>query len=326
MRAVGSRKGTKKRLLLVNVGLILAGVILVWGCGEVYYRWFFEGTDSFGLTRPCRRWILKNYSSTINNVGERDRVDYTKAIPAGKRRVTFLGDSFALGHGIEDVDRRFSNLVRRDHPGWDVETLAHAGWDTKLEIEGLDRFANEGYALDVVVLVYVLNDIEELVPEWPPVRARLYAGLEHEPFLVRHSDFIDVLYWRWKVTREPGVRDYYGFVRDAYQGEPFRKQRERFREVRDYCAGRGIKLFVVTFPFLHALGSDYAYADAHRALAAAWSELGVPELDLLDVYSGRKPGDLVIGRYDAHPNERAHALAAASIGRFLEKEIGPGRP
>jgi hypothetical protein len=318
-------RGNPGKVVLVNLAILAALVLLVWGCGEVYYRFFFEGTDSFGLTRPCRRWILKNYSSTITNVGERDRMDYAKAIPPGKRRVTFLGDSFTLGHGIADVDRRFTNLVRRDHPGWDVQTLAHAGWDTKLEIEGLDRFAAQGFALDTVVLVYVLNDIEELVPEWPAVRARLYAGLDHEPFLVRHSDFVNVLYWRWRVSRDPDVRGYYGFVRDAYRGEPFRIERERLREARDYCASRGVRLLVVTFPFLHALGPDYAYADAHRALAATWKDLGVPELDLLDVYAGSRPVDVVIGKYDAHPNERAHAMAAQAIGRFVEDELKRSR-
>jgi len=43
-----------RRILLVNLALLATGILLVWGCGEVYYRFFFEGTDSFGLTRPCR--------------------------------------------------------------------------------------------------------------------------------------------------------------------------------------------------------------------------------------------------------------------------------
>jgi hypothetical protein len=50
--------------------------------------------------------------------------------------------------------------------------------------------------------------------------------------------------------------------------------------------------------------------------------MGVPHLDLLPVYVDYADAELVVNRFDAHPNEFAHSLAAEAIGRFLKKEIG----
>ena len=56
-----------------------------------------------------------------------------------------------------------------------------------------------------------------------------------------------------------------------------------------------------------------------------WERLSVPHLDLLDVFEGEPPEDLVVNPYDAHPNEHAHRLAAAAILRFLDPTV-PASP
>jgi hypothetical protein len=81
------------------------------------------------------------------------------------------------------------------------------------------------------------------------------------------------------------------------------------------------ELMVVTFPFLHDLGDDYAYRDVHERLDPFWNASDVPQLDLLPIYEGYEPGKLAVGSVDAHPNEFEHGLAAAAIGEFLEPEL-----
>ena len=49
-----------------------------------------------------------------------------------------------------------------------------------------------------------------------------------------------------------------------------------------------------------------------------WREEGVPHLDLLDTFDGRDPSDLVVGRFDAHPNEEGHRIAAEAILPWLD--------
>ena len=82
-----------------------------------------------------------------------------------------------------------------------------------------------------------------------------------------------------------------------------------------------MKFMVVTFPFLQNLGPNYPYADVHEKLNAFWTDQGIPHLDLLETYKPFKPSQLVVGKYDAHPNEFAHKKAAEAIDGFLDQEV-----
>jgi hypothetical protein len=42
---------------------------------------------------------------------------------------------------------------------------------------------------------------------------------------------------------------------------------------------------------------------------------------LLSVYRNLPPARLMVNRYDQHPNEYAHALAADAIGKFLQDQL-----
>jgi hypothetical protein len=293
------RPFTVARLALGNLLVLLGLLALAWAGGEAYYRFVFDSTDSFGLTRVCRRWFQRHY--VLNNFGVRDNVNYALECVPGRLRITFLGDSFTAGHGIADVEDRFANRVRQAHsPAWQVHVLAANGVETGAEMKSLASFLQGGYQADVVVQ-------------------------RSEPFLVRHSDFINVLYYRFKAARDPDVADYYSFVRGAYAGPVWKLQQERLRGLKDLCAARGAMLLVVTFPFLHDLGPQYPYAEVHRRLATFWEGEGVPHLDLWPVYAAYAPRDLVIGRFDAHPNVFAHKLAADAIGAFIEQRVSAGR-
>ena len=195
------------------------------------------------------------------------------------------------------------------------------GFDTGAEVATLTRLTDEGYEMDLVVLVYVLNDISDLVPEWQDILHRIYVEEKSDNFFVRHSYFINSTYYRIKAARDPAISDYYGFVRGAYDGPLWDVQKARLRELVNLVRSHDAELMVVTFPFLHGLGDDYAYRDVHERLDVFWNELDVPHLDLLPIYEGYKPGKLVVGSADAHPNEFAHGLAAAAIGEFLEPEL-----
>jgi hypothetical protein len=78
---------------------------------------------------------------------------------------------------------------------------------------------------------------------------------------------------------------------------------------------------VVTFPFVHAVGPDYAFHNAHERLNECWSALKVPHLDLLPVFSGLRPETITVNRYDPHPNEYANRLAAEKIEPFLVEQM-----
>jgi len=49
--------------------------------------------------------------------------------------------------------------------------------------------------------------------------------------------------------------------------------------------------------------------------ALPWKELGVDAIDLREAYRGIPASDLVVGRFDSHPNPRAHEIAAREVLR-----------
>jgi lysophospholipase L1-like esterase len=307
------------RLIAGNMLVFLFLCSVVVFCGEVYYRFFFDTTESFGLTKHTQRWFRRHFR--LNASGFRDSVPvyHPRAAP-GQRRVSFLGDSFTAGHGIANVQDRFANRFRAVRPDCEVHVFAQIGWDTGHELENLKRSANAGYELDLLVLVYCLNDISDIAPDWQIAARRIYASSD-PGYLVAHSFFFNTLYFRWKAAHDPDVSNYYQFVRNNYEGAVWEEQKQRLRALRDEVASRGGRLLVVTFPFLHALGPDYEYRQIHERLDRCWKELNVPHLDLLGIFESRPPAELTINRYDAHPNEQAHRMAAESIAAFLDKHL-----
>jgi hypothetical protein len=89
-------------------------------------------------------------------------------------------------------------------------------------------------------------------------------------------------------------------------------------------------LRVVIFPFLHDQGPRYPFAATHEKLVGHCRDAQIPVLDLEPVFRPRAGEDLTVNRFDAHPNERAHAIAAEAIynqllGDLVEPAPAPER-
>jgi lysophospholipase L1-like esterase len=315
---------TMRHVLLVNalIFLFLVGLLLLGG--EVYFRFFYDSTDSFMYTKVSRRWY-ERYCQ-FNTVSVRDNIEYRVKIQPGKHRVTFIGDSFTAGHGIRDVEDRFVNRVRKLHPEWEVHMLAMQGFDTGDELHFLETWRAMNYQLDLVVLVYCLNDISDLIPERRAAFDRIQAQIKDTGWFLNHSYFLNTLGHRWQVARDPFMHGYFDLVLGAYEGPLWDEQARRLTQLRSTVESGGGRLAVITFPFMHALGPSYPYAAVHRKLETFWSDQKIPHLDLSPVFAGGKPAELTVNRFDAHPNEHANALAVEAINKFLVTQIGRATP
>lgn len=320
-RAVPS---TWSQILLGNGLLLLCLVTGALAAGELYFRFSFDTTDSIAYTKASKRWMKRYYQH--NKAKFRDNIEYALAIAPGKRRVSFLGDSFTAGHGIKDVENRFSNRLRALHPEWEIHVLAGNGLDTGAELAFLDGYTDRGYQVDQVVLVYCLNDINDLLADWMANLDKIANQIAARPQICDDSYLLDTLYYRLVIARLPWIRNYFSYVRDAYHGEKWEQQKQRLRRLREIVEHRGGKLSVLTFPFLNALGPNYEYQFVHDELNAFWREENVPHLDLLPVFQGMKPAELTVNAFDAHPNERANAIAAEKLDAFLREVTRTNAP
>lgn len=311
--------------LLVGNGVVLFALLtLLLAAGEIYFRFVYDTTDSIAYTKVAQRWIKRHYQ--YNRSGFRDNLEYELKITPGKHRVSFVGDSFTAGHGIKDVAERFSNRLRQRHPDWEVHVLAVNALDTGAELALLKDQAARGYEFDLVVLVYCLNDITDLMTEWAQTQASLTNRVSGRLPFYDDSYLLDVVYHRLTIARIPSVKNYFAYVREGYRGEPWTQQMQRLRNVRAVVEQQGGRLIVVTFPFLHALGSEYEYQSVHEQLNKFWQGEPVPHLDLLNAFRDYPPAKLTVNRFDAHPNEFANELAAQAMDEFLGEQLEANPP
>ena len=309
------------RLLLGNllVSVFLLSMALL--AGEVYYRFYYDATDALGYTKVCRRWYQRHWRTNSSDC--RDTLDYSLQCAPERRRITFLGDSFTAGHGIRNVEDRFANRIRIAHPEWEIHILAQPGFDTGNELEYLRNILSQGYRLDEVVLVYCLNDVADMFPEWAEAVERVRAADERNGWLLGSSYCLNTLYYRLRVRFTPDASHYYDYIKQGYRGADWDRQKQRLRAIRGLVESHGGRLAVVTFPFMHALGPSYEFQFAHDELNHLWRDLNVPHLDLLAIYRGLPPGKVTVNRFDGHPNEYANALAACAIEKFLKEQMAP---
>lgn len=304
--------------VLVGNGLLLAFLLSLLFLGfETYYRFVCDRTDSMGNTLVAGAWSARHFQT--NSAGFRDNVNYPTDLAPGKRRVTFVGDSFTAGYGLKNVEDRFVNQIRRRHAEWEVHAVAKPGLDTSTEVEIMHTLTvSNGYRLDQVVLVYQPNDIGELMPGWIAGYKQMMADEFRNHWLCRNSYFVNLFYHRWQLQRNAYLQEYFDEVEAAYRGPVWETQKLGLNAFRNLTRLRGGRLLVVTFPYLDAA---LRFKPVHEQLDHYWRQQGVPHLDLLPVFSNLPPAQLVVNAHDAHPNEHAHTLAAEAIGDFLRQHI-----
>lgn len=265
-----------------------------------------------------------------NSHAYRDR-ERTLAKPAGVHRVVSLGDSFAWGASVEFEDaypqRLERGLARRRGEPWEVVSLALPGMNTvdqaaQLEGEGV------GYAPDVVLLGYVLNDSEDAqaaetrrVEDW--VRER-----RTQPRWYERSALFRLVGARLRATAEnrrriAGYRSMY-----AADAPGWIASRDALHRMGALCRARGVPFVVAIFPlFGNPLDAGYPFPEVHATIAAAASSAGARVLDLLPVYRGLRSDLLVVdGADDEHPNEIAHRLAAGAMLKVLDEVVPRSGP
>jgi hypothetical protein len=190
----------------------------------------------------------------------------------------------------------------------------------------IEKVVGRGNHIDVVVYAICLNDIEGYEPEMDEMQKRLDLQ-SPKFFLFRDTYFLNMLYFRVQQARLPDVRSYYSQLADSYRSAPWEAMRRKLDELRDFCEAKKIDLRIVIFPFLHNLGPDYPFDAAHARIADYCRESDLRWLDLKPVLLPHVAEGLTVNRFDAHPNERAHALAAQAIEAnllgdlFAEEEV-----
>ncbi|MCH7686204.1 MAG: SGNH/GDSL hydrolase family protein [Planctomycetes bacterium] len=326
-------KSSMMKLRFVHLLLSLWTFLAAFTVVELYFAVIFDQTDSFNMTMVSEKWFIRHIKpdqkilefQNGDNTTYRDDRKFPTSISPTQHHICFVGDSFTFGHGVPNVSDRFSNRVaaslEREHPGrFIVSNLADAGRDTHWVELILQMLTSSNYRVDTFVYVVCLNDIETFHERWKTYYADLAS---HQPhfFLCHESYFLNFAYFRLKMFSVPDIHEYYSFVKEYYDGEPWLRMQRKLDEIHQLCRDHNIELKIVVFPFMHNLGPDYDFHHAHTKLVNYCREAKIPVLDLEPVLAPHVEEGLTVSRFDAHPNERAHELAAEAIREFLSVDL-----
>jgi lysophospholipase L1-like esterase len=319
-----------RRLWLVNAGLSLAMLLAVVTASELGFACFADFSDTFNITNVSKRWLTLHLDREQNNEGFRDRNPFTKYVSPGQKRIVFLGDSFTAGHGIKKIDDRFTDRIaawlEQQTPGkYVVANLGEPGLEASMiEARAKGLFLTHS-DVSIIVYIYVLNDIEGYDERTKQALGQIYTAEPKFP-LLRDTYLINWLYFRYVQFKYAKGTSYYSSLAEAYRSEPWVGLRAKLAQLRRECAEEHVDFRMVIFPFMQDMGEDL-FHDARVKLHDFCKAEKVPLLDLEPVFRKHAGENFTVSRFDAHPNERAHAIAAEAIEKDLLYDlVRPAKP
>lgn len=309
------------RIVSANFVLFIFLISSAYMVGETYYRFVYDLSDSMNITLTSLKWYKKHFR--YNNFGFRDNVDYLMQAPGDRPRISFLGDSFTAGAGINNVEERFVNLIRKENL-WDVHSLATCGDDTLSETRVIEELFKHDYQTDYVVEIYNLNDATDLSSDGPAKMRRIIANYESGNMFRNRSYFIDTMYYRYKRQHDPQVKNHFLMLPNDYSGATWEKLTSTFMQLNSLVNARRARLLVVIFPLVHAIDKDsaYPYQAIHNQMNDFLEMSNIAHMDLLEPLMKYRGQKLTANKYDGHPNELAHKVAAENIRDFIEQQMG----
>lgn len=296
--------------VLVAVDAMLAALLVL----EVAMALFFAQSDGFNITMSSRNWFARHWHP-VNSLGYRDAEPRPKA--PGEKLVLVVGDSFAAGHGIDNVADRFGDVLGRDlGAGWRVANASKIGWDTVDEDKALESYPQTP---DVVVLAYFVNDIYRAAEKtkFPlPFTVQFPRGAVTK-YLVDHFALANFVYWRLARMGnvEDAARTFWDRLRSAYADPAVWNEHARELDaIVDWCRLRHVRLIALIIPSLADVAGT---APMTARVAAYFKDRGVETVDLTSILAGRDPGDMVVNSVDTHANVKLNAEMAGLLQKAI---------
>ncbi len=293
--------------------ITITTLLLVFMAAEFGLRVFYITTDGYGFTAMNYHWYKNFYWGHYNSVGYRD---YEPIIEGVDQRIAILGDSFAMGHGINNLDATFAQLLEQQlGTGYDVNVVAQSGWDSDIELHYLQEYPLQP---DVVVLSYYLNDIDHLLtdPSQDPNAAFDFPENPALSWFVLNFFTPNFIYYNvMQYTSPLRATNFTNRLLDAHMDDDLWAQQAWWlNEMVEYTRQQDMHLIVLVWPQLLAIDESIP---ATTRIRDFFLERDIEVVDMTDIlrdYDGRQ---LIVNRFDAHPGVLAQQLAAEQLYNVL---------
>ena len=289
------------------------GIIVLLGEGAVRIRAIISPIVQGFPTHTSIIW--NRYYCRLNSEGFRD-VEHTLDKPAGVKRLLTIGDSFAYGWGIKNIENRFgeqlaSRLARMDGERWESLNGARSNTHTLEHIAFLKQMLP--YHPDVVVLLYYFNDISYLHNE--RIDLFLMQRFNIMGILFKNSYFFQEIYVNVRKLSFKYDRNKESLF------DPYKDSDMVARHIEDIkrfvATGQEAGASVWVVPFDITVVEDQYMRDRYRTFSDQLIAAGVPTVPLNPDYDGHSLTELTVNRYDAHANEMVYRIISEEVAEQL---------
>ncbi|OGY16736.1 MAG: hypothetical protein A2784_04595 [Candidatus Chisholmbacteria bacterium RIFCSPHIGHO2_01_FULL_48_12] len=309
----------KRNKFILLLLAICYSLLASFAFGETYFRYIYDQSDGLGFLKVNQKWHQRHV--VFNNYFRRDRQFDTDKLP-GEFRIAVMGDSISFGAGIEKVGDRFSDLLqtrlRADGFNVAVYNLGVSGTDTEIQIKDFTNFKQLKF--DLLIWQYFLNDINPATggegTQIITINRDKFLPRPPLSWLIDRSYFADWLYWRLSTKYSRTFTDLLAADLKAYQDSVIvSRHREAISHFLAQARKENLPVVVIMFPFLYQTpltqAADAVYDQMFKFFTAAQKTVAV--IDLKSIFRLYPASELMAGRFDSHPNELAHALAAQAL-------------
>lgn len=289
-------------------------LILMFVISEAYFRYIYDVSDGLGFLKVNEKWHKRHV--VYNSYFFRDR-DFDPIKKEGIVRIGVLGDSIAFGGGIENVDARFSNILEKklkeSTKNVEVYNLGKPGYDTEAEINEYERIKNLNF--DIIIWQYFLNDVQPLEKS---TGTSIISKNSQKAKIIKwagdKSYFLDFAYWRLSSRYQNTIRELKDADINQYKNEEvLTRHKEQIADFIKSLKEENKQVLVIIFPFINLVGPSYPAIQVHSEMSNYFKDREVDVIDLLDDLKDKNPQNLVASKFDAHPNEDVHKLAADKL-------------
>lgn len=302
---------SKAKGLFANIFTLFVPIILVLVLLEVVFMYIPQSHEGV-LTKASQIWWTK-YWKPVNSLGYRDKeIDSAST----KKKILVIGDSYAAGHGLENVADRFSNLLEQKLGAdrYVVYNLGVSGADTRDEASRLEKFPVKP---DVIVLQYFLNDIEKVGKEkgLTLTGSETYSDLKGPlATMVKRFYLPNFVYWQLPHTQFSTFEDFVSrSYRDTTVLNPHLRDLSKIIAYRD---STGAKMYTVIIPFLFQLDKSSGFT---RPVEEYLKTNGVTVVTLNDEIAKIPEKERIVGKNDAHASAKVNAIISEKLFKVMQQ-------
>jgi len=306
--------------------------ILVIG-GEILFRAIYTSTWYEEFNADHIEHITRISDIPLNSRGLRDD-DYFFPKGPDTFRILVLGDSFTFGTGIKNRDDLYTNVLERKlnksniFEGKKRFEVLNGGLQNKITNHWVELLQSEviTFQPDMVVAVFSLRDgckYSSLMAVFRKTQREIKQKNE-KLWLYRHSHLFRFI--KNRIDMKEISRRHIQAFNSWYVGSPeqtkeWENAKKNLLKMREIASQNNATFLLVIFPILFEPTDNYPFSPIMDAIQNFAEENDFDYFSLFDSFKGKSGPSLWVSKYDQHPNERGHAIAANAIYSYLFKKL-----